>query len=136
MNSRMTLSILLISLVGCGATLEQLQTQAATEFSCPQGEIQRESLGEYLEKVTGCGKTGVYGYDKEQKRWRSAVERATFDLSCPQNELTVQHLGGREVGVSGCGQKAVYIATCVNKLAYARGVVCAFSGWTMNSTSK
>jgi hypothetical protein len=136
MTSRIILGIAAISLASCGAVAEKLRAQAANEMNCPEDSIQREPLGDYLESVTACGKTSVYGYDTVQQQWRSVTERASFDMSCPRNELTVQRLGGREVGVNGCGQKGVYIALCNTKIKYMRGVVCEFGGWSLNSASK
>jgi hypothetical protein len=106
-----------------------LLAKVQSETSCEN--LHQEHLGEYLEKVTGCGTEDVYGYDKASHSWRSLSERAAFDLRCTRDNLQVHHLGGREVGVIGCGRTATYIADCIG----VSPAHCAFSGWVMNNST-
>lgn len=106
-------------LAACGGKATMLRTQGAAELHCTPEGVVNNSLGPYVEKLSGCGQENVYYYSMNEDRWISPFDRASFDLSCPKEKLQAQHVGGLQVGVTGCGKKAVYVG--------------GLSGWLMNN---
>jgi hypothetical protein len=84
-------------------------SKAATDFGCAETGLTVEELGGLVQKVSGCGKTDIYGYLVMQDRWLSVTERASFELSCPRDQITLTSLAPSQVGVSGCDTKRVYV---------------------------
>src|SRR5262245_55864533 len=98
-------------LAGCSGIANQLRTQAATDLGCqPQNIVFEEGRGDPLVgTVKGCGKSGVYGFNRTEMRWVSPIERAAFETSCPKEQMTSEQIGAKQAGVKGCGHTLLYV---------------------------
>lgn len=51
---------LLLGLLACGATEEQLRARAAFDLQCPEGKLQLTQLDDRTQGVRGCDKQATY----------------------------------------------------------------------------
>lgn len=114
-----TAAAVMLLTCGCGG---QLVATAASDLQCAPESISHEQVTFGVERVSGCGKDGVYMRDNYDGRWFSPMEQASFDLSCPREQLKWTLLGEGNVGVTGCEKKARYI--------FVRR-----TGWVLNATA-
>ena len=124
----------MLALTGCGAKLAQLKSQVSSDLGCSQESIDHEDLGQWRERVSCSGREMIYAYDEEEEKWKSALDRATFDLSCPKNELQATVIDSQTVGVTGCGQKATFVLNTTMEPTYM-GFASKHT-WVMNSDIK
>jgi hypothetical protein len=54
------LPCLLLSLLACGATEEQLRTRAAFDMKCPESELRITDIDDRTKGVRGCDQQGTY----------------------------------------------------------------------------
>lgn len=109
-------------LIGACSSLPSLKVQAPIDLRCDASKIEYRSVGNYVEKVTGCGQDNIYYYAHREKKWISPLDRAAFDFSCPKEQLRPRHLSGVNIGIEGCGKRAVY--------------VLANGSWVMNTSTE
>ena len=55
-----TNTIVLIGLLGCGASTEQLRSRASFDMNCPSDQLQIVEIDGRTQGVMGCGKRNTY----------------------------------------------------------------------------
>jgi len=57
-----------VSLLGCGASLQQLKTRAALDLECEAGAISLQQVDKLTQQASGCGKRAIYVQQYNQQQ--------------------------------------------------------------------
>lgn len=64
-------ALVIVTAAGCGASLEQLRTRAAFDFSCPEPQLSVVDIDSRTKGVTGCGKKGTFVESCTPTPWKN-----------------------------------------------------------------